>query len=427
MKSFLVDALRQSVDAGSDDQSAKHPVEAREVAESAAGQAAHFDAMELGLLDHRDEAVSANTDQFGPPDSDACLEVVDEAGESDSRPFAATALLDSRGAMLSSKVPVYERAGRLAPVLCLVAMSAAAGGYMLLNSTADSIYVESRRYDGVRPDSAARPKPGRWQDLPATDVSAVTRAEARNAFGAVPVAETAAVTGSANTVDVPTNTGSAEPARSRARNSIQIGVTRNVDSIVNDRAFASVRTAFDAYQAQDYSTAESHYHQALEIEPYHADALAGLAAVYQQTGRVALATDAYQRLLGVDPGNTRAASAIIALRSKDADWETESDLKYLLQRFPGAHHLHFALGSYFVEQRRWADARHEFLAAHELAPRNADYSFNVAVSMENLGEHNNARSYYEMALEMAGESSNVDKDAVTEHLSVMLAQSRARQ
>jgi len=418
MKSFLVDALRQA-DGATEDAPEESSLPASEIEIA--------DPLELDLLENQEAPVNGPGFQV---DESIVPADVDATGPSAGRItglFSATTLLHAKGVRLADSLSMPAKIGRLAPVFCLIAMSAAAGGYVLLNRLAltslnDDLDDLSAR---VRLDSGARVATGGWRDLPVTNVSVVDLIEAENA-GIIAPEQTKPGNprNSVHPADAAIQPVSQRSGSDRTAGARQVEVTRSTSAAVEDEAYASVLAAFDAYRDKNYGLAEAQYLKALEIEPHHADALAGLAAVYQQTGRAERAADTYQLLLGFDPGNTLAAAALISLRSSDANWDTESELKHLLQRFPETHHLHFALGTYFVEQGRWADARYEFLAAHQLAPRYADYSFNVAVSMEKLGEYGEARDYYEAALSSAADSSNIDKEAVTEHITELTAQLR---
>jgi Tfp pilus assembly protein PilF len=383
------------------------------------------DPLELDLLENREEPVDEPRDQTDESVADAGLETAGPAAGRNAGFFSATARFRAKGVRPAGPLSIPARIGRLAPVLCLIAMSVAAGGYVLLNRLAltnlnDDLDDLSAR---VRVDSVAGAGTGGWRDLPVTNVSVVKQIGAEN-VGIVAPQQAGKPVNSVHPADAVRRPDVLHPDTDQAAAARQVEVTHNTSVEVKDEAYASVLAAFDAYRDKDYGLAETQYLQALKIEPHHADALAGLAAVYQQTGRAERAADTYRLLLGFDPGNTLAAAALISLRSSDANWDTESELKHLLQRFPETHHLHFALGTYFVEQGRWADARHEFLAAHQLAPRYADYSFNVAVSMERLGEYGAARDYYETALATAADSSNIDREAVTEHITELTAQLR---
>lgn len=428
MKSYLVDALRQAGGTDGDATAEEQPVAVVEEPLAGSGEAGDFEATEIKQLEIQENVVDECAAAFELAVADSGLEVVEEKAGAEATIFAATAPPDARSVSPAHQSSMFARIGRLTPVLCLGAMLAAAGSYMLVNRLEFNNLNQDLEElsERVRLDSSAGVGPGGWQDLPVTDVSVINEIVARNAGGNAPELPDSTRSEEARLTDVAEQPASAQPVSRRADTNIRVRVTGNTDSEFDDHAFASVLAAFDAYRIQEYELAEQHYLRALEIEPHHSDALAGLAAVYQQTGRERRAADTYQKLLGFDPENTLAASAIISLRTKDADRDTESELKLLLQRFPKTHYLHFALGSYFAKQNRWADARHQFLAAYQLAPRNADYSFNVAVSMEKLGEYDDARIYYETAVATAENSSNVDKDVVTQHLSQMTVQSRER-
>jgi len=323
---------------------------------------------------------------------------------------------------------VMARIGRLAPGLCLVAMIVAALGSLLLNYLAVSNLNEDLEELSGRAIAATMTSSDMDDDQnrPLADISVF------NQIAALRVASQSLVQGESVSDDKETvsaatfATARTTKTTNPGGDAIRIGVSGKSDSLILDKAYAWTLSAFDAYRAQNYKRAENNYLEALEIEPHHPDALAGLAAVYQQTGRKGRAAEIYRKLLAFDPGNTAAASEIISLRSIGFDPDSESELKHLLQRFPKSHHLYFALGSLYVESGRWADARLEFLAAHQLAPLNADYSFNLAVSMERLGRFSEARSYFETALSTAEENSNVDKNAVARYLDDMAARQRER-
>lgn len=200
-------------------------------------------------------------------------------------------------------------------------------------------------------------------------------------------------------------------------------IRKDARDTVSDHAYDMVVTGYTHYRSGDLKRAESIFLDALRIEPNHRDAHIGLAAIYQKSGRTNAAQMQYQKLLTLDPTNTIAASALLALRAEEQDWDIESDVKHLLQRFPRADHLHHTLGQYYVSKNRWADARHAFMAAYELAPESTDYNYNLAVSLERLGEIQSARRHYEIALTSAGDHSNIDRDIVETHLDQLAAAS----
>jgi Flp pilus assembly protein TadD len=179
-----------------------------------------------------------------------------------------------------------------------------------------------------------------------------------------------------------------------------------------DEAFDELNAAYDAFEHGDTIAAEAGYRRALELAPRHPNALQGLAAILFRTGRHDEALQHYETLLSVDPGNSAAAVALLSGGDASPAAADESEIKYLIQRHPDSAHLRFALGTHFAKEMRWADARHAFDQALRMDPGNADFLFNLAVSLEHLGQYDDARYYYESALSTANATSTLNNDVV---------------
>ena len=80
---------------------------------------------------------------------------------------------------------------------------------------------------------------------------------------------------------------------------------------------------------------------------------------------------------------------------------TESRLKILIEREPSPA-LYQTLGNLYADQQRWNDAQAAYFEAVRGAPGNADYAFNLAVSLDQLRQYPAARTYYEKALALGG-------------------------
>ena len=84
--------------------------------------------------------------------------------------------------------------------------------------------------------------------------------------------------------------------------------------------------------------------------------------------------------------------------------QTESRLKTLLAQQPDAAALHFTLGNNYVSQSRWTEAQQSFFRAFSIDSTNADYAFNLAVSLDHLNKIKLASKYYSKALVLAGDT-----------------------
>jgi tetratricopeptide (TPR) repeat protein len=163
-----------------------------------------------------------------------------------------------------------------------------------------------------------------------------------------------------------------------------------------------VESAYAAYLAGDLATARADYQAALRDDAGNRDALLGLAATDVRSGRYEAAEASYLRLLQTDPNDAHAQAGMIALHASRLDpLATESRVKTLLAADPGANVLHFTLGNQLAQQRRWAEAQQEFFKAFAAEPDNADFAFNLAVSLDHLRQSKLALDYYRRAIDLA--------------------------
>ena len=163
-----------------------------------------------------------------------------------------------------------------------------------------------------------------------------------------------------------------------------------------------IASGYAAYVAGDLTAARSEYEKALKDEPSSRDALLGLAALDVRSGRFENAEAAYLRLLSADPRDAHALAALIALRAGRGDAvNAESRVKSMLAEAPSAHVLNFTLGNQFAQQGRWAEAQQEYFKAFTAEPDNADFAYNLAVSLDHLRQPKLALDYYQRALSLA--------------------------
>jgi tetratricopeptide (TPR) repeat protein len=163
-----------------------------------------------------------------------------------------------------------------------------------------------------------------------------------------------------------------------------------------------VSTAYAAYQAGDLAKARAEYQQVLREEPANRDAMLGLAAVEMRAQRYDLSYGYYQRILQADPRDPYAQAGLLALRSEQLDPVlVESRVKSLLAADREANVLYFTLGNQYAQQSRWAEAQQAYFKAYATDPENADYAFNVAVSLDQMRQPTLALEYYRRALALA--------------------------
>ena len=163
-----------------------------------------------------------------------------------------------------------------------------------------------------------------------------------------------------------------------------------------------VESGYAAFLAGDLARARADYTQALRDEPGNRDALLGAAAVDVRTGSFESAEAAYLRLLQADPRDPHAQAGLIALRSARIDpVSAESRVKNMLAADPAAHVLNFTLGNQLAQQGRWAEAQQQYFKAFAADPDNADFAYNLAVSLDHLRQQRLALEYYQRAIALA--------------------------
>jgi Flp pilus assembly protein TadD len=189
----------------------------------------------------------------------------------------------------------------------------------------------------------------------------------------------------------------APAASAPARTGPEVTVSRAVPQV-----HPRVEAGYAAYQTADFAKARTEYEQALADEPGNRDALLGLAAVETRGGRYEAAEAQYARLLQIDPRDSHAQAGLLALRSGRLDpLVSESRVKSMLAQDPGSHVLNFTLGNQLAQQGRWPEAQQEYFKAFSGDPENADFAYNLAVSLDHLRQKRLARDYYLRAAVLA--------------------------
>src|SRR5712692_3109772 len=159
-----------------------------------------------------------------------------------------------------------------------------------------------------------------------------------------------------------------------------------------------VEQAYQAFQRNDLAAARDGYQRALAREPTSRDALLGLAAIDVRNGQLSSAETRYLKLLEIDPRDSHAVASLIALRGQLDPVASESRLKNLIATQPESALLYFSLGNQYAQQSRWTEAQAAYFKANSVDPENADYAFNLAVSLDQLHQGKLALEFYQRAL-----------------------------
>lgn len=206
------------------------------------------------------------------------------------------------------------------------------------------------------------------------------------------------------------------PASPSAGQSVKVSLDRTDTMNSLDTLLGN---AYQAYLGGRFDQAQSLYREVLNQDPRNTDALLGLAAIAQHRGADTLAVQYYGKVLTIDPRNAVANAGMSALTT---DENRESRLKMLLNEQSDSPSLYFALGNQFAEQSRWGEAQQAYFNAYKLEPNDAELAFNLAISLERLGQKKLSSQYYQRALKLdTGNSAGFDH-ATIEKRAQQLAQ-----
>ncbi len=184
-----------------------------------------------------------------------------------------------------------------------------------------------------------------------------------------------------------------------------------------DPVSEALESGWLAYQSKDYQKSKSEYEKVLDKEPHNHDALLGIAAVSLQLEDIDTAREIYLQLLERDPRDPHAHAGLANIAQTEGASLSESKLKQLIEHRPDDAHLQFTLGAVYVQKQNWPEAQQAFFNAWKGDPDNPDYAYNLAVSLDHIGKHREAKAFYQDSLKLAtGKHISFSTDAVKNRL-----------
>lgn len=185
-------------------------------------------------------------------------------------------------------------------------------------------------------------------------------------------------------------------------------------SAPQDQVPPLLEAAYQALQMGRLDAARQTYLQHLKQDPSSRDAMLGLAAIAIRQDRPADARDYYKRLLALNPQDSLAQTGLAGLSTEDQRESGEGILKRQIEQGEGSNNAAaaLALATQYAAEGRWAEAQHYYFAAYSAQPDNPDLAFNLAVSLDQLGQARVAADYYDKALVLAkAHAASFDRNA----------------
>lgn len=346
-------------------------------------------------------------------------ETPDKAPPQDARNIAAAQ--QKAKTVFSAKQPARSRSPLLVGAAAAVVLGLAGFGiyYWQITSTGTMALPASALAPAIPVDAGAPQQ----QDTPAASVQNPIDEPALNPAKACPEPcrrEPAPVAAPASP---PAASAAVDPARAEARSGPESlkenPAIRIRQSAATSQLNPALGKAYQSFLSGDTGTAQQQYQKVLQQEPNNRDALLGMAAIALKQKQAGQAAAYYGKLLDLDPADPEALAALIGLQGQNDPTQSESHLKKVLLQNPQADAAHFALGNLYSQQSRWAEAQQSYFRAYSSAPGNADYAFNLAVSLDHLNQSKLALDYYQRALAQPGPA-NFDKSSVQTRIRELL-------
>ncbi len=183
-------------------------------------------------------------------------------------------------------------------------------------------------------------------------------------------------------------------------------------------------SAYKSFHQGNEKLAYDTYHRILQQDPNNRDALLGFAALAVRHGNISLARQYYQQVLQFYPQDPHAQVGLInTLNYQPAN--SESQLKLLLEKSPQSAYIYFSLGNLYANQGRWAQAQQAYFDAYRYESSQADYAYNLAISLDQLNQTGAALNYYQQALRLAqNQQVNFNQPAVQKRVQTLAAYTR---
>jgi tetratricopeptide (TPR) repeat protein len=185
---------------------------------------------------------------------------------------------------------------------------------------------------------------------------------------------------------------------------VRLRLSQSIDA---PKVSPELTAAYAALTRGDYVQAKNLYSQVVQATPLNLDAQLGLAASSARGGDNATAARHYRRALELDPRNSVAIAGLLAVSESTGGARPEAleaQLKALISKDPNAAALQFSLGNLYAGERRWTEAQQAYFEAYRLDAGNADYLFNLAVSLDQLNQPRLAFDYYQKSLAQASKT-----------------------
>ncbi len=183
----------------------------------------------------------------------------------------------------------------------------------------------------------------------------------------------------------------------------------------------SLRRARQAMASGDLAGAATNYGAVLKASATDISALLGMASLSAIKGQLDQAQLYYEGVLAQSPQNINARAGLLSL-ADSSSLDVGSALQQLLRENPEKAFLHASLGDYYLKRSEWPAAQGSYFDAFSRDPKNANYAYNLAISLDQMAKPKLALQFYQQALSLEKATlSNFDSSVLVERIAALKA------
>ena len=233
------------------------------------------------------------------------------------------------------------------------------------------------------------------------------------------VVSQAPVQAAANIISNIKNTGMELQADSQDK-SPSMAIETNIKikkRVISTGVYSQLDSAYQALKIGNLGLAKSIYSKVLKSRPNQVDALLGLANIESHQGAKRNARELYEKVLVQEATNTTAQIGLLQTYSDKAPLAKQHVLEDLSNKYPNNINILMALGESLSSQSKWPRAQEVYFKGVSLQPNSTTFTYNLGVSLDQLGKTAAAITYYKKAVSLNKKASNpLDMSVITKRL-----------
>jgi tetratricopeptide (TPR) repeat protein len=178
----------------------------------------------------------------------------------------------------------------------------------------------------------------------------------------------------------------------------------------NENAVDVQNQALEALNAGQVESAIELYKQAIKINKDDAKSIFGLATSYHVAGQFEQARENYIKVLKLKKDYFPALNNLIVLLSEQGSKRALPELEKLRKENPNFAPISAQIGVMYLKDKDYTNAVKSFVEAIKMDNTNNQYKYNLAVTLDNAGNFDEAAEIYNFLLKEAAKGNKVPEN-----------------